>query len=543
LEEFLGFFFPVGAGELLVTALPCLVKSESFRHPGRLYLSSERLCFRSSIMGMEARFSIPWELVEWARLVTTEAKTMHPVRIKLRGKADFDGQEVNGFDIRVFDVGALAYMHACASYFVGTGIFDLHEDSGGDLPVMEQTPTGPKAALAQGPSRERAVTNITPDELVANLEQRSLVWELQRRTTIWHQDWRAPFLPHDYQKALKWMAIEDHYIPHPFIPEDINVDDAAESDEPPISEVTFLGRRRAVEWDIIIDETSDADGWQYAVDFYLEDSRWSERMRSFSHVRRRRWKPTFGGEASSPTEGEQQPMMSARDRLKSTLIKEKGLSEPQIIFEADLGVVPLEALAKDLEADDWEDENNLMMMYFRDFGIYGLEVGAWMCGSVGASKVQGKVRSMDMRVPVPPAPMCPKETRCTSTWHTVTTDDKVMLESVIMSLDVPYGTSFNVVKCDTFTLDEATGNTRMTRYLTLEWVKSIWVQSLVEANVPKELEKDARQWAEVIKRWAQKANERSPDDSRSRVASGASGAGSNTSGKPRPPSLSGFLED
>ena len=87
------------------------------------------------------------------------------------------------------------------------------------------------------------------------------------------------------------MAIDEHYIPHPFIPEDIDIDEAAESEEPPIREVKFLGRRRPCQWHVVIDETSDGDGWQYAVDFYLEPQKWSEYVRGFSHVRRR-WETT-----------------------------------------------------------------------------------------------------------------------------------------------------------------------------------------------------------------------------------------------------------
>ena len=266
LEDFVEHFATaVGTGELLVATIPCLLQSKTFRHPGTFYISSERLCFRSSVLGMEARLVISWSMVEWARLITGETNSMHPVRIRLKQSAEVDGNMVDSFDIRIFDVGALAHLHSCATYFIGTGLFDIVPSDDRRVSMPSPSPLGGSGSgigetLAAGP-RARAPT-MTAEAMVADLEQLSLVWELQRRTTIWHSDWRAPFLPHDYQKAIKWMSIQDHYLPHPFIPEDIDIDDAAESEEPPIEEVQFLGRRRACKWDVVVDETSDSEGWQ-----------------------------------------------------------------------------------------------------------------------------------------------------------------------------------------------------------------------------------------------------------------------------------------
>merc|ERR1712054_212706 len=101
-----------------------------------------------------------WSSVAWARMVATEEKSMHPVRIVLRGPAPFDGGEVTNFDVRLFDVGSLAYLHNCCSYFVGTGLFDLlsEEVQGGEprpTTPQGQSPEGLKDALESGPSRPR----------------------------------------------------------------------------------------------------------------------------------------------------------------------------------------------------------------------------------------------------------------------------------------------------------------------------------------------------------------------------------------------------
>merc|ERR1712113_1248485 len=99
-----------------------------------------------------------------------------------------------------------------------------------------------------------------------------------------------------------------------------------------------------------------------------------------------------------------------------------------------------------------------MAQYFETVGHCSeIELGGW----VDLPGVQGRTRSVECRALVPPAPMCPKDTRCNQTWHVVNTPDKVVLESVNMSLDVPYGTSFNVIACVTFTIDS--GRVRMVR--------------------------------------------------------------------------------
>jgi len=329
------------------------------------------------------------------------------------------------------------------------------------------------------------------------------VWELERRTTIWHQDWRAPWLPHDAQKAWKWMSIEDHYVPHPSISVISSIDDAAQCEAPPIKEVALPGCTRSCSWKVHVDETSDLDGWQYAVDFYLQDTCWSNMPEGFSHVRRRKWKPIFSTEEVSVESDSRKPERPVRPSMQSALVADKTLPPPKVIFEADLGIVPLHLLAANLEAEDWLDADNVMMMYFDKVAIQRPEIGQWTAGAESDYKVQGKLRSVDMTVPVPPRPMCPAQSRCVSTWHVASDRGKVLLESIVTSLDVPYGKSFNVVKSDLFTLDKESGHTMMIRTLSFDWIQSVWAKGMVEAQVPKELHKDAEQWAKIVKRWAE----------------------------------------
>eukprot|EP00930_Biecheleria_cincta_P083763 TRINITY_DN73270_c0_g1_i1.p1 TRINITY_DN73270_c0_g1~~TRINITY_DN73270_c0_g1_i1.p1 ORF type:complete len:540 (-),score=98.79 TRINITY_DN73270_c0_g1_i1:265-1884(-) len=331
------------------------------------------------------------------------------------------------------------------------------------------------------------------------------IWELERRTTIWHQDWRAPFLPHDAQKSCKWMSIQDHYIPHPFISNITNIEDAAQCEAPPIKEVAFPGCIRSCSWKVHVDDSSDSNGWQYAVDFYLDDTRWSNRPEGFSHVRRRKWKPVFSTKELPTNSNSHTPEQPVRHSLQSALVADRALPPPRVVFEADLGIVPLDLLAANLKAEDWSDAHNVMMMYFDEAGIRCQEIGEWTAGVESDFKVQGKLRSLDMTVPVSPRPMCPAESHCVSTWHIASDKGTIILESIVMTLDVPYGKSFNVVKSDVFTLDKESGRTTMVRTMSFDWIQSVWAKGMIEAQVPKELHKDAEQWAKIVKRWAETA--------------------------------------
>eukprot|EP00439_Symbiodinium_sp_Y106_P050130 s994_g6.t1 len=146
-------------------------------------------------------------------------------------------------------------------------------------------------------------------------------------------------------------------------------------------------------------------------------------------------------------------------------------------------------------------------------GSVDLEISAWSDGSSFASVVKGKVRTIEMRSPVPPAPMCPKETRVQSTWHVVILEDKVLLESVSMSLDVPCGTNFNVIACDTFSVQD--GKLKMVRTCGIEWLQSTWLKSMIEQNVPPQLAAVGERMAKVVGRWWQKAGSSQNDGSAS----------------------------
>lgn len=172
------------------------------------------------------------------------------------------------------------------------------------------------------------------------------------------------------------------------------------------------------------------------------------------------------------------------------------------IFSADLGKMPLATLGEWMQADDWEAEGTMMLAILVEGGSTERDIGPWEDpdGAGLARQVQGKLRKIKMRVPVPPQPMCPPTTRIDQNCHVLVEDGKVIKETSTISLDVPYGDYFNVIIRDTFTLTDS-GVIHMERVFGLEWVKSTMMKSMVETNVPPNLVKDAEKIATVMKKW------------------------------------------
>eukprot|EP00928_Gymnodinium_smaydae_P045275 TRINITY_DN30202_c0_g1_i1.p1 TRINITY_DN30202_c0_g1~~TRINITY_DN30202_c0_g1_i1.p1 ORF type:complete len:600 (-),score=57.77 TRINITY_DN30202_c0_g1_i1:199-1941(-) len=485
-DRFFSTFFPPLSGERLVRILTCTVMWSSFKIPGRIYLSSARICFESFVITGDTQFSVVWPHVSYAKLksfndsscsspVSTK-RLANPVRIGFTCAVPFSGEEVSELELRFLDLEALGQLHRCACYFIGSGLFDMQQDEA--------------AVCGKGsPQKDKSIMDMAQKQI-----RQVAVWQLQRRTTIWHTDWRAPFLPHDGHKRCSWTSIQDDdYARHPSLPDGARRSCAT----PPIPEVSFMGKPRACKWQVIADAGgggADEEGWQYAVDFYLSEESWTPAPASFSHVRRRLWHPVFDHQAAQPAK-----------RKKSTLLAEKGLHHSsgaaQQLFSADIGLVSLDVLGKEFEADQWTEPGGLMFEFFHTISkAKDLDIGPW----ASRHSVEGLVRDVQMRVPVPPAPMCPEHTRVTSTWHVVRNSSRVVLESVIMSLDVPYGDCFRIITVDTFTVDEASSTTRMVRVMELEWLKSTWIKSLIETSVHTEVTAAGKRWSKLIGEWVRR---------------------------------------
>jgi len=188
----------------------------------------------------------------------------------------------------------------------------------------------------------------------------------------------------------------------------------------------------------------------------------------------------------------------------TTIMTKKNLMKgapAKMIFEEDLGEICLEKLGAALEQEDW-DEGSVMSGYFQIIEARGLELAPWV-EAVTTENIKGRLRSAEFIMPLPQKPMCPKESRVQQT-HVVVDEDKVVLEQVSMTLDVPVvGTSFNAVICDTFTVSE--GRMKMQRTFAIEWVKSSWLTSTVEREGPGGAAESSPFMVKAIKNWWESA--------------------------------------
>jgi len=115
------------------------------------------------------------------------------------------------------------------------------------------------------------------------------VWELQRRTMIWSSVWHPPFMPHDGRKRWRW--VDTTYQRHPWTTA-MSHEESAASELPPVE--PHHGWTPLSEWtvspDTVVD--CDAEGWQYAIDFYRVDRFWGNDLTGL-HCRRRLWSRSF----------------------------------------------------------------------------------------------------------------------------------------------------------------------------------------------------------------------------------------------------------
>eukprot|EP00928_Gymnodinium_smaydae_P014219 TRINITY_DN15174_c1_g5_i1.p1 TRINITY_DN15174_c1_g5~~TRINITY_DN15174_c1_g5_i1.p1 ORF type:complete len:621 (+),score=82.46 TRINITY_DN15174_c1_g5_i1:295-2157(+) len=508
LSEFKQHFGPVPEEETFVTSLSCSALSRSFRYPGKLYISCFRLCFDSSLLGMSVNFVLPWDNIRSLLYIPT-TNTTFPVKISLKKAMEFDGKDLDDIDIRIFDYNTLKVLHKSAMYFLGTGLFGLWEDGSREADAVTPVTSGPRPAQSEmkgnlSASKRRVSTGFV-DEASATraLQQTYAIWEIERRPTVF-SSWGAPSLPHDGVRKMKWCAMDPagKFVRHPLVPEDADAAKFAACKSPPLDEVDLLGLSRACEWTRAQTQPdeSDADGWQYATGF-TRNMGWTGACSKLSIVRRRRWIPTFSTVETAPA--------ARMERLASTYITQKGIGfaggAPRTVYDADLGELSLEALGRELGGDgSWEADPNggLMATYYSKVGARNMDIGAWAEGGASGN-VQGKARSIEYIKPLPPKPLCPRESRIQQTVHVVVSEEKVILEQSVMTLDVPAGTAWILWVRDTFT--SCDGRVRMQRDCACEWLQSCWIKSMIESQTPKATAEETPPMIESVMEWAKKS--------------------------------------
>jgi len=184
-----------------------------------------------------------------------------------------------------------------------------------------------------------------------------------------------------------------------------------------------------------------------------------------------------------------------------TLMEIKATAPAQQIFQGLVGRFSLAELGTAIQSDDWQAPGSLMSSVMKSLEARDMKISAWRDGASFSSPVQGKVRAIDYKLPLAiPLPMTPSEIRTTSTWHVAVTDDKVVLESITSSTDVPCGEAFNILVCDTFTHES--GQTTLVRTIGFEWFDSCFLKSAIQPTMSANLVSGAKALQRSIGDWS-----------------------------------------
>jgi hypothetical protein len=381
---------------------------------------------------------------------------------------------------------------------------------------------------AQAPAGQMALFNgMTGDE---GKLQHYILWELERYT-LFHGTWGPPCLPTDGVRRMKWvgMTAKGSYVQHPWAPKEVRYSEYSSQDGPPLKRVNFLNKLREVQWRHVttsvgkdgklqlfasneekledgqithLSGPTDEDGWQYASGFDLGFSGWQPNanragiMAMPIVVRRRCWIPHFTGQFSEVASNK------IAVEKPTTHVEQKGVSvsKPQVLFEEEIGEISLEKLAKALQSKDpWEADPNggLMANYFARIQASNMEVGPW----AEDASVQGKTRSVNYVKPLPPKPMCPPESRIQSIVHIFCSQEKVVLEQSVMTLDTP-AQAMNLWIIDTFSVESR--KMKLKRECAFEWVSSSWLKVFIESQTPASVQESVPEMVETIQAWARK---------------------------------------
>lgn len=491
-DKFSEIFFPPLERERLIKDFTCEAKSLNFKHLGRIYLSSERICFTATVMGVTVSFRVLWKHCGTIRLrPAVEGSKGHVLRLRFKAghKTEFDGDFVESVDMEVFDQLALGALHSCADHFLGSGLFDL-QGSGSEL-LLEQ-------GVGRLSMRAPSFVGDTRQN-VADFLRRSIVWEVERKGGLISGAWSTPWLPHDTSCKKRWVSIEEAYHTHHLLPPDLSITACTAASTPPIPTVDFLGRARNCSWQVVLDSSdSDSEGWQYAYEFFKDPKKWHSAAFPGASVRRRRWKPAFQKEAECVHNQKKSTGFKTQEPRSSVMIDvNDGKRHDTELLKLDLGAVPLAKLAECFEANAWFEEGCLMYKKFMEAQAQEVDLGDWVEDEGIAQKLKGKVRTLSLRVALPPAPLCPETTRMKVTYHVYATESRIILETTTMSLDVPYGETFTIAICDVFTVVH--GHVQLVRHCGIEWLQSNWMKGVLETMVRGQARTDAERFAELVK--------------------------------------------
>jgi len=144
-----------------------------------------------------------------------------------------------------------------------------------------------------------------------------------------------------------------------------------------------------------------------------------------------------------------------------------------------------------------------------------LSVAPWLedAGGGDASPAAGssgstvKIREVSLKVPVPPAPMCPRKTRLTTTYCLTTTpshgDFSITLQSSSVSHDVPFGDKFLVQERVELMPSEDGGGVKVHKQGRCVFLKSCgMLQSHIQASSAAQMTKTGEYFVSILKQRA-----------------------------------------
>lgn len=311
------------------------------------------------------------------------------------------------------------------------------------------------------------------------------LYELQRRQTLFHKTWQAPFLPHDsWQGLSRW--VDPDYGRHPWI--DCSQAEADLSDEPPLLAPVNCPQADGSLWAVDVSPGStDEEGWQYAVDFYVSDSQWGPESGMF-HCRRRRWRCML---EPSSADGQSELFGSSLQPSRPdpahgvTSCSDSGDSSAELttVLQAEVPHLDLMLETKRLLSDEW-GKGCFLMDLLNAQDATEIQVDPWF-DDKGV-----RCRRLSMRIPVPPQPMAPSSSRATTTYRISAHDREgtfhICIDSTMIAHDVPYGDYFVVL--ERIVLASSGDNILVTKQFSLEFSQSTFLQSVIEASAKRSQE-------------------------------------------------------
>ena len=100
-----------------------------------------------------------------------------------------------------------------------------------------------------------------------------------------------------------------------------------------------------------------------------------------------------------------------------------------------------------------------------------VDLGDWVVDEDIAQKLRGKIRTLSLRVALPPAPLCPETTGMEVTYHVYATESRIVLETtsvswmslIVKRLPLPSATCSRsyTVMCDLSLIAASNGRSRI----------------------------------------------------------------------------------